>query len=208
MAFEQAGWASEAFTEENRGKLAVFFHTESKRDNYQSTLQNRPVFVEETRITKLVPGDTTLVVTREIRTTEQEDDRVNYPVEWQRFLQKKEAVAPGTPIDLWPELKGNQVAELKALHITTIDQLAGLSDGQGQKIMGFNDLRKKARAFLSAASEASMLTQIRGEMEKAMAEKDTQISELTAMVKKLLESQGAGSTVKRGRGRPPKNRAA
>jgi hypothetical protein len=176
-----ANWTNESFMEDNRGKMAVFFHTVQRQNNFKTIAEKRPIFEEKIFLKKLVPGDSTLVVDRPMRETDIDD----YPVEWARFQQKKEQRVAGTPIDAWAILSDTQKAEFKALHIYTIDQFAQLADSAGNKIMGFNDLRDKAKAFIAAAQDLQMFDKIRAETDAKLAQQEEEMAQLRALVNEL-----------------------
>jgi hypothetical protein len=181
MKNEVAGWTDESFMESNRGKMAVFFHAVQVQNNFKTALEKRPIFEEKIFLKKLVPGDNTLTIDRPMR----EQDIEDFPVEWARFEQKKEAAVPGTPIEVWNVISETQKAEFKALNIFTIDQFAQLSDIAGNKIMGFNDLRDKARAFIAAAEDSQMFDKIRAETDEKLKAQDVEMAELRAMISEL-----------------------
>jgi hypothetical protein len=180
MKNEVAGWTNDNFMEDNRGKMAVFFHAVQVRNNFKSDAEKRPIFEERIFIKKLVPGDSTLIVDRPMR----EQDMEDFPIEWARFEQKKEQKVSGTPIDAWSAVSETQKAEFKALNIFTIDQFANLPDVAGDKIMGFNDLRSKARTFIMAAQDSQMMDKIRAEMDKKLEAQEAELAELRAMINK------------------------
>jgi hypothetical protein len=180
MKNEVAGWTNDNFMEDNRGKMAVFFHAVQVRNNFKSDAEKRPIFEERIFIKKLVPGDSTLIVDRPMR----EQDMEDFPIEWARFEQKKEQKVAGTPIDAWSAVSETQKAEFKALNIFTIDQFANLSDVVGNKIMGFNDLRSKARTFIMAAQDSQMMDKLRAEMDKKLEAQEAELAELRAMINK------------------------
>jgi hypothetical protein len=185
MKNETAGWTNESFMEDNRGKMAVFFHAVQIKNNYKSELEKRPIFEEKIYLKKLVPGDSTLVVDRPMRETDMEE----FPIEWARFEQKKEQKADGTPIDAWAAISETQKAEFKALHIFTIDQFATLPDSAGNKIMGFNDLRAKARAFIGSAQDSEMMDKIRAETDEKLKAQEAEMAELRAMIAELTSKK-------------------
>lgn len=185
MKNETAGWTNESFMEDNRGKMAVFFHAVQVKNNFKTEMEKRPIFEERIFLKKLVPGDSTLVVDRPMRETDKED----YPIEWARFEQKKEQKSDGTPIDAWMAINDTQKAEFKALHIFTIDQFAKLPDSAGNKIMGFNDLRAKARAFIGAAQDSQMMDRIRAETDEKLKAQEVEMSELRAMIAELTSKK-------------------
>jgi len=185
MKNETAGWTNESFMEDNRGKMAVFFHAVQVKNNFKTEMEKRPIFEERIFLKKLVPGDSTLVVDRPMREIDKED----YPIEWARFEQKKEQKSDGTPIDAWMAINDTQKAEFKALHIFTIDQFAKLPDSAGNKIMGFNDLRTKARAFIGAAQDSQMMDRIRAETDEKLKAQEVEMSELRAMIAELTSKK-------------------
>ena len=178
---QDANWTNDSFMEDNRGKMAVFFHTVQVQNNFKTMTEKRPIFEEKIFLKKLVPGDSTLVVDRPMR----EQDIEEYPIEWARFEQKKEQRVSGTPIDVWSAISETQKAEFKALHIFTIDQCAQLADSVGNKIMGFNDLRDKARAFIAAAKDSAVFDKIRAETDAKLAQQEEEMAQLRELVNQL-----------------------
>jgi len=178
---QDANWTNESFMEDNRGKMAVFFHAVQVQNNFKTMTEKRPIFEEKIFLKKLVPGDSTLVVDRPMR----EQDVEEYPIEWARFEQKKEQRVSGTPIDVWTVISETQKAEFKALHIFTIDQFAQLADSVGNKIMGFNDLRDKARAFIVAAKDSAVFDKIRAETDAKLAQQEEEMAQLRELVNQL-----------------------
>ena len=178
---QDANWTNDSFMEDNRGKMAVFFHTVQVQNNFKTMTEKRPIFEEKIFLKKLVPGDSTLVVDRPMR----EQDIEEYPIEWARFEQKKEQRVSGTPIDVWSAISETQKAEFKALHIFTIDQFAQLADSVGNKIMGFNDLRDKARAFIAAAKDSAVFDKIRAETDAKLAQQEEEMAQLRELVNHL-----------------------
>jgi hypothetical protein len=64
------------------------------------------------------------------------------------------------------------------------EQKKELPDVAGDKIMGFNDLRSKARAFIMVAQDSQMMDKIRAEMDKKMEAQEAELAELRAMINK------------------------
>ena len=178
---QDANWTNDSFMEDNRGKMAVFFHTVQVQNNFKTMTEKRPIFEEKIFLKKLVPGDSTLVVDRPMR----EQDIDDFPIEWARFEQKKEQKVSGTPIEVWSAISDTQKAEFKALNIFTIDQFAQLADSVGNKIMGFNDLRDKARAFIAAAKDSAVFDKIRAETDAKLAQQEEEMAQLRELVNQL-----------------------
>lgn len=205
MADVNAGWTDESFIESNKGRMVVFFHEEQVKNNFKTKEAGRPIFTPEVQITKLVAGDSKLVINRRVRDTDKEE----YPVEWARFEQKKERLIPGTPLENWPVLSDTQKAEFRALNIFTIDQFAQLPDSAGGNIMGFNELRKKAKAFISATENLDFVEKMKADTDKKLAERDIQLGELREQLR-LMQDALTAKVVKPApakRGRKPANKA-
>ena len=170
----EAGWRNESYGEvKDGGGMRVFFHTFQKKNEFESLKQKRPIFVERIYITKLVPGDNKLVIDRPMRAEDVEE----WPREWARFEQKKTALVSGMPIDSWYEISDTQKAEFRALNIFTVEQFANLPDSVGDKIMGFNDLRAKARKLLDRSVDT--------QLQEKLAKQDAEVQELRAQVAAL-----------------------
>lgn len=204
MTEHSAGWTDESFLESNKGRMVVFFHTEQVKNNFKTKEAGRPIFTEEIQITKLVAGDNKLVINRRLRETDKEE----FPVEWARFEQKKTALIPGTPLESWSAISDTQKAEFRALNIFTVDQFAQLPDSAGGSIMGFHDLRSKAKAFVSAASNIDFVERMKADTDRKLAERDIQLGELREQLRLMQDALTAkkAPATKRA-GRKPANKA-
>lgn len=195
----EAGWRNESFSDAQQGKMFVFFYVTQRKNNFKSLQAKRPIFEDKIFIKKLVPGDNKLVIDRPMRESEMEE----FPVEWARFEQKKAAIVSGTPIDAWSVLSDIQKAEFKALNIFTIDQFANLADSVGNSIMGFNELRAKAQAFIKASNDSQFMDQVRSETDAKLAAQDKEMAELREQIAKL-----SGKPAKKKSNWSPERRAA
>ena len=183
MHVGEAGWRNGDFSESNSGKMHVFFHAVQVKQNFETVKQGRPIFVQKIFIKKLVPGDS-LEIDRPMRDTDMDE----FPVEWARYQQKKADHIPGTPIEAWPALNDTQKAEFRAMHIFTVDQFANLADSVGHKIMGFNDLRSKARSFVNAGKSEGD----RAETDAKFAAQERELADLRALVNTMTSRKKPG----------------
>lgn len=181
--FSTAGWADGNFKSNNTGQLIVLFHPFQKFMQKESELRGRPVHKEVVYITKIVPGDKGHVIDRPMR----EQDMAEFPHQWAAYQNKLQNKIIGIPIEHWPALSDTQKADFKHMNIQTIEQFAQLSDGIGAKIMGFNDLRAKALAYIEAGKNDQLLADVKAGYEARAIEQDKQISELRAMLEKLSD---------------------
>lgn len=156
----------------------ILFYKRQKKMNKASAEAGRPIFKEVTHIKKIVPGQNGHVIDREIR----ESDKEEFPVEWARWEQTQQNTVPGIPIDHWFAISETQKAEFKAMNIQTVEQFAGLSDANGQKIQGFNELRRKAQAFVEGQKDAELIAKVKMDAQTREAALQAQIDELRALV--------------------------
>lgn len=178
---DAAGWANESFRADNSGRLIVLFHAVQKYMKKASIDQNRPVFEERIHITKIVPGDTKLVIDRPLR----EEDKEEYADRWAHWLQTRQNKPLGFPIESWHSITDTQKATFKAMQIHTVEQFANLSDGILDTIMGGTELRQKARVFVEAGKDAELVAKIKAESNAEVASLREQLASLTAVVEQM-----------------------
>lgn len=157
-------------------KLTKRFRRAAVLNPHKSAEAGRAVFDEKDFITIWTPGSQLTVI----------DAPMDSGFYMQRFRKEYEAwkagidaAAFGTPLEHFPFLfnKVGLIAELKAMHIHTTEQLSELPDGSLQSIMGGYELRKQALDWLNKSKADAV------DAEKvAMAKR---LEELEAMVKTL-----------------------
>ena len=87
-----------------------------------------------------------------------------------------------------------QCDELAYFKITTVEQLAGVSDANCQNFMGLSELRKRAQAFMQLQRDEAPMQRLQGEL----VSRDEQISDLN---RQLEEMRQMISDIPRGRKR-------
>lgn len=161
-------------------KLVIRFRRAPILNPRKSTEAGRAIFDEKDFITIWTPGSQLTVV----------DAPIDSGYYLQRFRKKYEewkagieAAVSGTPLESFPFLfqKVGLTAELKAMHIHTVEQLAELPDSAVQKIMGGIELRKQASDWLSK-------TTAKAADEEKQALKD-QLAQLQEQVARMLTAQ-------------------
>lgn len=196
-----AAWAQGSVDSQNwqpaKGRNMVYFYDREIKNNARTIAEGRPCFDSVCHLKIIIPGDKTLEIDRKAS----QQDKMKYEREWESYLKKQAAPVVGTPLEAWPVIDRSQVAELKAMNIFTVDQLAGLSDSLGVKIMGFQGWKQKAQHFLDAAKDSSMMEK----QHEELAKRDAQIAELQAQMVKLIENQATLiANQKKRPGRKPK----
>jgi hypothetical protein len=105
-----------------------------------------------------------------------ESHKRRWPQKWMAWQMQEglidgEGTIPGWPIEQWTELNPEQIHELKYLRFSTVEQIAGASDAQVQRMgMGGLSLREKAKVALRGRMGA--------EVREEMARKDAELKDM------------------------------
>lgn len=169
--------------------LFVEFYEDAHEDAYRSEQEGRPVYEQREFVRIIVPGDMNNIVER----VASDEDKRRFPNEYARFKQGATKQLEGTLLTMWPPINKAQVKEAAYFEVHTVEQLAGLSDSAVLRMgMGWQEMRRKASAWLQAAADGAVVSKQAGEIE-----------ELQNTVK-LLQEQLAQVNTARGPGRPRK----
>jgi len=175
--------------------LHVEFYEGTVLDGPASEEAGHPVHMSHPFIRIHVPGDPNTV----IDTSVNDYYRNRFPDEYRRFMSGMESGIAGWSLKEWPVIGAAHVKNLEYLNIHTVEQLAGLTDAQVQKVgMGGIDLRTKAKAALEAAKDGAALS--------AQAAKNQQLEDELAALKAQLNSL-SDAAEPRGPGRPRKEKS-
>jgi hypothetical protein len=156
------------------------FFREAVKNEVKSAEAGRPIFDEVDMIRVITPGSRDVLVTK---ANQHYKDR--FPKHWDLYQRKQEQIGDGTPLDQVPFLTVGQIAELKALNVMTLEQLAGLADNVAHRFMGFNDMKRKAQQYLEAAKSAAPITKLNEEL----AKRDAEIEALKQQMAQLIAAQ-------------------
>ncbi len=128
------------------------FYLKPVKNEYQTEALGREVWEEKEYVEIIVPGDRNAVVHERVKQAHKD----RWPRQYLAFTQSRETPVDGTPLEEWPVVNSAMVMELKSSHVRTVEQLAGLSDGQLSKTvsMGGFELRRKAQLFVEGKSES------------------------------------------------------
>jgi hypothetical protein len=162
-------------------KLYVQFYIRPVMHNFKSNEAGRPIYEEKEYIRIIIPGDSK--TTGDYPVTD--EFRMRFEKQYDKFKKGLEQAVEGTPLEMWPQMTVGLCAELKAMNISTVEQLAGLADGPAQKIMGNYDLRRKAQMFLDSAKGEAENNKMVAELTK----RDDEINLLKQQMQQLLDSQ-------------------
>lgn len=165
------------------------FYRDKAENAFRSNQEGRPVFDEVEMVEIIIPGQPQSIATRRVK----QEHRDRWPQHYAAFKAGLEPAQDGSPLEEWPPLSPAQVANLKALQIHTVEQLAGASDTALEKIgMGARALRDKAAAWLSNAAGGQALSEALARAERAEAQITTlegNYNDLAARVERLTAAQ-------------------
>ena len=159
------------------GRLLVSFRKVQVKQEFESKRRGVPVYKEIDHIVIQNPGDSQKL---DIPVTDVYKER--FPDEWARWERHQENKIIGFPIDHWPQLNETQKAEFKAMAIHTVEQLADLSDSVAQKIRGYQELKKRALAFLEAGKDAEANAKQKADADAREEKLRAEIAELRALI--------------------------
>lgn len=200
--------------------LAVEFYW-----NVVKTMNGKPFLDDNGKEKKVahvrisVPGNETFLLDVPVR----EEHKRRFASRWQYFQIQEmtpEADLPGWKIEEWPELSKEEVHDLKYLRFSVVEQIAGASDMQVQR-MGMNGpvLRLKAREALKKRAEEANGAELRrrdaeiAELKERDRKRDEEMAEIRSALAKLASDREAAAPDEAPpaveaprRGRPPKVR--
>lgn len=163
--------------QEAKGQTVVSFFDHHEHIEPKSIEAGYPVYEQKVYIHKWMPADTKVEIIREKRDGEESE----YPKAWQAYLEKRQVVAEGTPIDEWPKLTAGQAQMFKTLNLHTIEQLAKAPETVAPQVMGFYEFQKAARNFIKN-KQKNNANQF---LQKELAKRDQTVNELNAKLQDL-----------------------
>ena len=163
--------------EADRTTLARFM-IKSKQDMTASKKAARPVFRDVEYIEIRIAGNRTDFVCRPATYR----DKSRFPRHYAAFKQRIELPEEGTPLVEWTGITRSQAEELAFFHIKTVEQLASVSDTNGQNFMGFSTLQAAARSYIQLATN----TVDAQDMQDQLAKRDDEIEGLKVQVAALV----------------------
>ncbi len=105
---------------------------------------------------------------------------------YQHWLKGQETPLEGTPLEAWPGMTEGRVAQLRLLHVRTVEEYAAVTDATLDKIgMGARSERERARIFVEAKKGSAQIEHaLAGEREK-VANLEAQMAEMRELIASL-----------------------
>lgn len=179
-------------------RLYVEFTMEAIHQTAKSEEEGRPIFKDVPHVRIHFPGDRTKQIFRPVKFEDDHQgpaDPRRFPQQWKAFEAQQEQVQTGTPIEQWGPLTKSQAMEFKAMHIHTVEQLAGIADSN-LSWLGARELRDKAVAWLAQAENGKESLRLTAEL----AKRDAQIEDMQRQIKELAalgQASAEAKTVKK-----------
>lgn len=170
-------------------KLHVRFYMNAVEQTAESIKAGRRVFADTEYIEIMIPGDKQTVIRRQVF----DADRRRFPQQYARFKQGMADQTVGTPLSELPSLTASKVKEYEFFNIRTVEQLLATADGSkaGQSMMGFQQDKQKAEAFLAAARGSAPLNELRAKLDErdsAIEMMQRQLEEMNAKLEKAAKA--------------------
>lgn len=152
----------------------------------------RPIYDEVDYVATFTPGDPTNIVKRPVwfdrdpRNMQAHNNR--FPQQWAAYKAGRSQRSAGMPLEHWPVLNSAQVAELRAIHIDTVEMLAELNDDVAMRHPGLVTLKQRAQASIDAAKGGAAVQQLTTktqEQEREIAALSAQLVELGKQLQEL-----------------------
>lgn len=164
-----------------------FFFKNQVLQSYESEQQKRPVYIDQDWIRITIAGLDKDIVERKVTNL----DKERFPEEWAKYEKGQVQAKSGTPLEMWPRMTPAMVANLKALNIYSVEDMATLSDIGVQKVgMDGYKMRDEAQKYLNAASQTSAVAELE-KLQTVVEEQAQQIAALTALVQEAARREQA-----------------
>ncbi len=165
------------------------FHMRAVEMPFKSREAGRPIFEDREFVEIIIPGMNKSTVIEPVN----EQHVARWPEAYAAWKRGQELPQSGTPLEEWPVLTTATVANLKALNMRTVEDLAGAPDTVLQNIgQGAFDFRRRALAFLEQAKDSAPLQTALQENELLRGEIKVlrgQVQDLAALVKQQQEDE-------------------
>jgi len=157
-------------------RLFVQFRTDAVLNPAKSTKEGRPIYDDVDMIIIRTPGSQ---LTSVVAPVKHYMDR--FGDKYRKWKTTREQAVSGTPLEAFPLLlnKPSLIAELKAINVYTVEQLATLSDGSKHHIMGAHELSRRAADWIVLSKNQADVAE-KAELQSQVAAMQAQIAELLA----------------------------
>lgn len=164
-------------------QLNVQFYKHAELNAAESRKQGRKIFDDYVYVRIIAPADRLKVIERRAS----EEDKQRFAPQYRKFFQGQAQLSSGTPLSELSTITPSQVLELQALHVETVEQLAGMPDTTAQLMgMGGLELKRRAQKFLDLAADKTtqgeQIRELQAKLDALLKERQVQAeAEATAV---------------------------
>lgn len=158
-------------------RMVVEFYRKPVHMEAKSREAGRAIYEEVDYIRIYTPGDKSSVIERPVSVL----DAQRFSDRYAKWKSGQEQAVVGTPLTALPGMNPAKVEEYKYFKILTVEQLAETADNLGQKFIGFQQDKSRAKAFLQVAANNAPIEKMNEELQK----RDAEIENLRLMVEAL-----------------------
>lgn len=162
--------------------LGVEFFTKSVENNAKSLEAGRPIFEEKEYVRIRFPGDNKrelcapaheMHFNGNVGVRQQMTYAQRFPASYEAFKQERTDFIAGTPLIALVGLSGAERAELEAMRIHTVEQLASLATPARKKLgVAGNKMIPMAEDYLKGAGERSEIAALKAEIAAMKAKQE------------------------------------
>lgn len=163
-------------------RLYVEFYRKPMQHDAKSRDAGRAIYDEIDYIRIHTPGDKSSVIERPVTAMDAE----RFAERYNKWKAGQEEAVSGTPLTAMPGMTPGKVEEYRFFKITTIEQLAEAADNLGQKFMGFQGDKARAKAFMEVAANNAPIEK----MNAALQERDATIEQLNSRIDAMQQQLG------------------
>ena len=181
------------------------FHMRAVEMPFLSRQAGRPIFEDREFVEIIIPGINRSTAIEPVN----EQHIARWPDAYAAFKRGQDLPQSGTPLEEWPPLTKATVANLRALNMRTVEDLAAAPDAVLQNIgAGGHDFRRRAQAFLDRSAGGAPLEAALQRIEALELQKvvlESQVRDLAAIIENAGTEEAGGATpAPHGPGRPRK----
>lgn len=174
------------------------FYDEPVYSKPKSATAGRPIYDTVVMCKIIFPGDRTKSFIEKVKMVSDEygpSHPERFPRQWAAYQAQHEQVPDGMPVEQWPPISKARCKELKAMHVHTVEMIAGMSDQNGPSIgMDWRTLRDMAQATLKPGDAAVEISKLH----KQLADLQSKFDAREAAEKSVAASKDAQTPRKKG----------
>lgn len=139
--------------------LAVEFYYDAMLNDRKTREAGRPIYENVECVQIRSPGESDI-----LRRPATEQDKKRFQDRYDLFKRNESQDAlDGFPLKMWPQVNEAQRKELAHFGVRSVEQLANMSEVALQRMGPYQSLRQRAKDWLVAAKDSSVLVKLRSE---------------------------------------------